>query len=240
MRRTGVSTLSLVLVVLALAVPGLGVGRAPRPASRGGFDQLTQVTASTSGDPAGTLYVVEQEGQVCSSSGGTRTLFLDIRGLVACCGEQRALLGIAFDPRATARTTSSTSTTRNGNGDTRVARYRGERRAHGGERRHAAGCCLDVDQPALEPQRRPGSSSARTGGCTPGTATAAAAATPAGAPRTSAAAREAPQPEPADIGAGWRIDAYGLRNPWGYSFDRATGRSTSATSARAAGRRSTR
>ena len=29
---------------------------------------------------------------------------------------------------------------------------------------------------------------------------------------------------PRNVGAGWRIDAYGLRNPWGFSFDRANGR----------------
>ena len=65
------------------------LGGAPATASRGGFDQLTQVTSSPSGDPAGTLYVVEQEGQVCELERRPRGRSSSTSAASsACCGER--------------------------------------------------------------------------------------------------------------------------------------------------------
>ena len=91
MRRPGVSTLLLVLAVLVLVAP------APASALRlvrvaGNFDDPVHATASPRD---GSLHVVEQEGQIWRIGGGDRTLFLDIRGLVAFGGE-RGLFSIAF------------------------------------------------------------------------------------------------------------------------------------------------
>ncbi|MGH3061166.1 MAG: PQQ-dependent sugar dehydrogenase, partial [Gaiellaceae bacterium] len=95
-RRPGVSAVLLAALVVALALPGAASAvRLVQVAT--GFDQLTRVTAPRSGDPTGTLYVVEQEGQIWKWRRGTRRLFLDIRSVVSCCGE-RGLLGLAFDP----------------------------------------------------------------------------------------------------------------------------------------------
>ena len=62
-RRPGVTVLLLAALVVPLALPGAASAvRLVRVAA--GFDQLTRGTAPRSGDPAGTLYVVEQEGQI--------------------------------------------------------------------------------------------------------------------------------------------------------------------------------
>ena len=120
MRRRFLPALVAALV-LALGIPATASAvRLQLVASS--VDQLTQVTAPRSGDPSGTLYVVEQEGQVYKLQGGMRTLFLDIRSLVSCCGE-RGLLGIAFDPQFATNDLLFVNYT-NVRGDTRVARYR--------------------------------------------------------------------------------------------------------------------
>ena len=53
----------------------------------GGFDMSIYATKRF-----GSLYVVEQDGQIWRKSSGTRSLFLDIRGDVRCCGEEGLLL----------------------------------------------------------------------------------------------------------------------------------------------------
>jgi len=50
-----------------------------------------------SGDGSGRLFIVEQGGRIISWKHGRRRVFLDIRGLVDAGGE-RGLLGLAFDP----------------------------------------------------------------------------------------------------------------------------------------------
>ncbi|MGH3016082.1 MAG: PQQ-dependent sugar dehydrogenase, partial [Gaiellaceae bacterium] len=121
MRRPGVSAVLLAALVVALALPGAASAvRLVQVAT--GFDQLTRVTAPRSGDPTGTLYVVEQEGQIWKWRRGTRRLFLDIRSVVSCCGE-RGLLGLAFDPQYGSNDLLYVNYTNNA-GDTRVVRYR--------------------------------------------------------------------------------------------------------------------
>ena len=84
---------SLVLLALAvvLAVPSTASAlRLARVA--GGFDSPVHATSSPRD---GTIYVVEQEGQIYRIGGGNRRLFLDIRNLVSFGGE-RGLFSVAF------------------------------------------------------------------------------------------------------------------------------------------------
>ena len=57
------------------------------------------VTVTNAGDGSGRLFIVQQTGQIRILNGGTLlpTPFLNISGLVSCCGEQ-GLLGLAFHP----------------------------------------------------------------------------------------------------------------------------------------------
>lgn len=75
-------------------------------------------------DNSGRLFIVEQGGTIRILQ-GTRLLpepFLDIAGLVSCCGE-RGLLGLAFHPQFRENGLFFVNYT-NRNGDTVVARYR--------------------------------------------------------------------------------------------------------------------
>lgn len=219
-RRPGVTVLLLAALVVSLALPGAASAvRLVRVAT--GFDQLTRVTAPRSGDPAGTLYVVEQEGQIWKWRRGTRRLFLDIRSLVSCCGE-RGLLGLAFDPQYGTNDLLYVNYTNN-LGDTRVVRYRANpthTRALASTRR----LLLSVDQPfsnhngghlAFGPNGRLYTGLGDGGGsCDPG----------GRAQNLRSRLGKLLSLDPRRIGVGWRIDGYGLRNPWGFSFDRANGR----------------
>jgi glucose/arabinose dehydrogenase len=208
------------VLVLALGLPA-AASAARLQLVAGSFDRLTQVTAPRSGDPSGTLYVVEQEGQVYKLQGGTRTLFLDIRSLVSCCGEQ-GLLGLAFDPQYATNDLFYVNYT-NVNGDTRIARYRANA-AHTATLPGTRRLLFMLDQPAGNHNggRLAFGHNGRLytgqgdggGSCDPG----------GRAQNLRSKHGKLLSLNPRSIGAGWRIDAYGLRNPWGYSFDRANGR----------------
>ena len=97
------STLAAALAVLALAT---GAAAAPVEAAvtlrlvdfSGGL--ASPVAVANAGDGSRRVFVVEQEGRIrIVSKGGTlaATPFLDIESRVACCGEQ-GLLGLAFHP----------------------------------------------------------------------------------------------------------------------------------------------
>jgi glucose/arabinose dehydrogenase len=60
---------------------------------------ITPVTVTNAGDGSGRLFIVQQEGQILIFINGNilPTPFLDISELVSCCGEQ-GLLGLAFHP----------------------------------------------------------------------------------------------------------------------------------------------
>jgi Glucose / Sorbosone dehydrogenase len=60
----------------------------------GKFDQPIYVT-SDPGNP-NRLFVVEREGSVVLLEGATRSVFAELRGLVACCEGERGLLSIAL------------------------------------------------------------------------------------------------------------------------------------------------
>jgi glucose/arabinose dehydrogenase len=87
-----------------------------------GFSQPVQVTHA--GDGSGRLFVVEQGGRIRIIQNGTllSTLFLDVSGLISCCGE-RGLLGLAFHPNYESNGYFYIDYTRAGDGATIIARY---------------------------------------------------------------------------------------------------------------------
>jgi glucose/arabinose dehydrogenase len=219
-RRPGFLGVLFAVAALALLLPGTASSvRLVRVA--GGFDALTQVTAPRNGAPAGVLFVVEQEGQIWRRYRGRNRLFLDIRGSVSCCGE-RGLLSLAFDPAYRSNRFVYVNYTNNA-GDTRVVRYRANAsstRVVGGSRR----VLLRLSQPfsnhnggqiAFGPNGRLYDGQGDGGDdCDPGDR----------AQNMRSRHGKLLSINPRRLSFGWRIDGYGLRNPWRFSFDRATGR----------------
>lgn len=220
MRRPAVLGVVFATLAATLAFPGVA-SSARLTLVAGGFDNLTQVTAPRRGDPAGTLYVVEQEGQIWKLRGGTRTLFLDITNLTDDGGE-RGLLGLAFDPQYGTNHFIYVNYTNN-NGDTRIARYTANP-AHTSVNESTRRLLMSLFQPApnhnggrlaFAPNGRLYTGQGDGGGsCDPG----------GRAQNLSSRHGKLLSLNPRAISAGWRIDAYGLRNPWGFSFDRQTNR----------------
>jgi glucose/arabinose dehydrogenase len=165
----------------------------------------------------GRLYVVEQPGRIRVLEGGRLRTFLDLRPLVGSEGSEQGLLSIAFHPRY-ARNRRFYVDYTDRKGDTRVVEYRSDgRRGLPGSAR----LLLFVDQPyanhnggqlqlgpdgklyvgmgdggsAGDPEDRAQSPASRLG-------------------KLLRASPERPR---------WQIAGYGLRNPWRFSFDRATG-----------------
>ena len=220
MRRPAILGVLLGTLVTALAFPGVA-SPVRLTLVAGGFDNITQVTAPRRGDPARTLYVVEQEGQIWKLNGGSRTLFLDITDLTADGGE-RGLLGLAFDPQYRSNHFIYINYTNN-NGDTRVARYTANA-AHTAVNESTRRQLLSLDQPdanhnggrlVFAPNGRLITAQGDGGGsCDPG----------GRSQNLRSRHGKLLSLNPRAISAGWRIDAYGLRNPWGVSFDRQTNR----------------
>jgi glucose/arabinose dehydrogenase len=219
MRRPGVSTLLLVVLAAALA--------APTPASAlrlarvaGGFDQPVHVAASPRDR---SLYVVEQEGQIWRLGGGRRTLFLDIRNLVGFNGSERGLFSIAF-PRNYAQTRLLYVNYTDNGGDVRVARFRATA-SFARARKRTRRMLLDVEHSSLGNHngglvafgpngRLYVSVGDGGGGCDPG----------GNAQALSSRKGKLLSLNANRVRNGWRIDGYGLRNLWRFSFDRRNGR----------------
>lgn len=209
----GALALSLVAVAWATAATSLSL----RPVVRG-LDSPVFVTAAP-GEP-GRLYVVEQGGRiVVVEKGKVRAEpFLDLRGKIAAGGEQ-GLLGLAFPADyATSRLFVVNFT--NARGDTRVVRYRSDgRRAVAGSAR----TLLAVPQPygnhnggmvAFGPDGflYVGMGDGGSGGD----------------PENRSQDRRSLlgkmlRLDARKVGAKPVIVALGVRNPWRFSFDRATG-----------------
>ncbi|HEX2044971.1 MAG TPA: PQQ-dependent sugar dehydrogenase [Gaiellaceae bacterium] len=218
MRRLGVS--GMLLVVAACMLPSTASAlRLKRVA--GGFVSPVHV-ASNARDPAGTLFVVEQEGRIWRVRSGRKTLFLDIRGLVSSGGE-RGLFSVAFPPGYERTRRFYVNYTDTG-GDVRVARFRanssftrGVHRSrrmlldveHSSESNHNGGLVSFGPNGRLYVSIGDGG-----GGCDPAE----------NAQNLSSRKGKLLSIDAGNLRAGWRIDGYGLRNPWRYSFDRATGR----------------
>jgi len=197
-----------------LQARGRGEARLVRVASD--FDSPTHLAAPRS--EAGRLYVLEQPGRIIVLDRGKRRVFLDIRRLVESGGEQ-GLLSVAFHPKYAKNHRFYVDYT-DRNGDTRVVEYRSNgRRALSGTARRL----LFVKQPypnhnggqlAFGPDGRlyVGMGDGGSGGD----------------PENRA------QNLQSQLGKLLRINvnaktpraeivAYGLRNPWRFSFDRANG-----------------
>jgi glucose/arabinose dehydrogenase len=118
--RRGLATLTVALASLVLSGPAAGALRLVGVAS--GLDSPVHATA-VPGQP-GRIYVVEQRGRIEVVEGGRvrAAPFLDITNLVSCCGE-RGLLSLAFHPNYPRNGFLYVNYT-NTAGDTRVVRYR--------------------------------------------------------------------------------------------------------------------
>ncbi|HWB55810.1 MAG TPA: PQQ-dependent sugar dehydrogenase [Gaiellaceae bacterium] len=214
----------VILVVLAIVLAGPAAASAlglKRVAS--GFGPLTQVTAPRSGDPVGTLYIVTQEGRVVrrAPAGGGRNEVLDIRGSVLAGGE-RGLFSIAFDPSFASNRFVYVSYTNN-SGDSRVVRYR-LTPSHKGIVRGSRKRLIRVHQP--DSNHNGGQLAFSTSGRLYfGLGDGGGSCDPRGrAQRLTSRLGKLLSIDPRNLRAGWRKDAYGLRNPWRFSFDRAGGR----------------
>ncbi len=212
------------LALLAAGPPA----KAPAPRFvriAGGFVQPTYVTA-TPGD-AGTLYVVEQRGTVQVVRGGRIAgRFLDIRDRVLDDGE-RGLLGLAFPPDY-ARSHLFYVDYNDSSGNTHVTEFR----SNGTVADPGSGRDLLVaDQPY--PNHKGGQLAfdrkgllyvgLGDGGTNPDDGP-----TGIGDPQNRAQNPDSPlgkvlRIDPRQPEAQWQPVAYGLRNPWRFSFDRATG-----------------
>jgi glucose/arabinose dehydrogenase len=205
MRRV---VLGVFVAVLALAVPGLAGAVTKRLV--GNFNAPIQV-AAPGWVPGSTIYVAEKGGRVVRKTANGRNVVLDIHGSVSGGGEQ-GLLSIAFGPHHRMFVYYT-----NRDGDSRVVRYtlgRTGGRVLAGSRK----VMLRVRQPYSN--HNGGTLHFRNGhlylslgdgggACDPG---------------------ERAQDLATKLGkllrhdrSGWKIIGYGLRNPWRWSFDRATG-----------------
>ena len=221
-RRIRVALLALPFFALVLAA-GVGAGSARNASGRlvqvAHFDAPVYATAPPGA--SGALYVVEQAGGIVSLAerqDGATQPFLDIRSKVRSGGEQ-GLLSMAFDPRYATNHFFYVDYT-DLNGDTRVVRYR-------------SNGCAAVPSSAKQllfvkdfaPNHNGGQlqfgpdgflywGNGDGGG--------------EGDPEQNgqSLARPFAKIEKLNVrvaGAHWKLVAYGLRNPWRFSFDRATG-----------------
>jgi glucose/arabinose dehydrogenase len=174
---------------------------------------------SAPGEPSN-LYVVEQGGRILVVANGTTraTPFLDIRPLVRSGGEQ-GLLSVAFDPSYASNHFFYVDYT-DRNGDTRVLRYR----ASGGRALPSSARQLvfvkdfapnhNGGQLQFGPDRLLYWGNGDGGG--------------GGDPQHNGQSLARPfakimRTNPRVAKPFWRLVAYGLRNPWRFSFDRANG-----------------
>jgi glucose/arabinose dehydrogenase len=213
------ASLSALVLAALLLVPAAGGAPAAGPVVVArGFDEPTYVTAPAG--ELGKLYVVEQPGRVrVLQNGRVRAEpFLDIRSLVKSGGEQ-GLLSLAFHPRYAQNHLFYVNYT-DANGDTRVVEYRSD-----GTRADPS----SARQLFFEKQPFPNHNGGQLAfgpagllyiGMGDGGS--------GGDPNNNG------QTFTTKLAKLWKIDvntpgaqpelvAYGLRNPWRFSFDRANG-----------------
>ena len=181
----------------------------------GGFGQPVYVAATRS-EPA-RIYIVEQPGRIFVLESGKRRLFMDIRGRVGSDGSEQGLLSMAFHPAYGKNRRFYVNYTDN-QGHTRVVEFRSDgRRARLGTARQL----LFVRQPfsnhnggqlqfGPDGKLYVGMGDGGAGGDPQNTGQ---------NPRSLLEKLLRTNPLAVD----WKIVAYGLRNPWRFSFDRRTG-----------------
>ena len=221
-----------------------------RPASINGTYRLVEVVnglknplyVTAAKDGSGRLFVVEQDGLIRVIRDGKRLQapFLDVKALVSRDGSERGLLGLAFHPRYADNGTFFINYT-DTNGDTVVTRYRVSADDPDRADANSTDMIIQVDQPypnhnagqlafgpdgylyvglgdggsAGDPQRNGQNGHALLGKMLRLDVDAVNAGTPYSIPPNNPfIGRPDFAPE---------IWVYGLRNPWRYSFDRATG-----------------
>jgi glucose/arabinose dehydrogenase len=202
---------------------------APEPAAEpelaleevaGGLESPVHVAVAPGQD--GRLYVVEQAGRivVLDDGGPAGRVFLDIRGDVAAGGE-RGLLSVAFHPDHAENGRLFVDYT-NRSGDTRVVEYRANE-ARTGVEPGSARELLAVDQPY--PNHNGGQLAFGPDGLLyVGMGDGGSGGDPES--RAQDLGQRLGKLLRLDVdadGADWEIAAYGLRNPWRFSFDRETG-----------------
>jgi glucose/arabinose dehydrogenase len=179
-----------------------------------GFDDPVYV-AQPSSEPR-TLYVVERPGRIVAVAGGNRRTFLDIHSRVESGYSEQGLLSVAFSP-GYARNHRFYVYYTNNNGDVEVDRFLARRgRAVASSRRrlllvnHRANDNHDGGQLQFGPDGRlyAGTGDGGAGGDPPNNAQTL-------SRKLGKLLRF--------TGKRWQVYAYGLRNPWRFSFDRANG-----------------
>ena len=171
------------------------------------------------GEPAN-LYVVEQTGYIRVLSGGTirSTVFLDVHSQIVSGGEQ-GLLSVAFDP-AYQKTHRFFVDYTDRNGDTRVVEYRSN-----GTRAIPSSAKQRLFVKDFAPNHNGGQLQfGPDGRLYWGNGDGGGAGDPGG--NGQSLARPFAKIMRLDINARnprWTLVAYGLRNPWRFSFDRKTG-----------------
>lgn len=121
------SVLHLLLFLIMLAPAASSAVDAPGPRIAPGAKVATvkkPTHVTHAGDGSGRLFITEQEGRIVIVKDGVllSAPFLDIRGRVSCCGE-RGLLSVAFPPAYREKRYFYVNYTDTA-GDTKVARYR--------------------------------------------------------------------------------------------------------------------
>jgi glucose/arabinose dehydrogenase len=214
--------LGVLASVIALALPGTAaaVNLTAVPGG-GGFSRPVNI-AAPSNAPQATLYIVEQSGLIWRLHGGSRALFLDISDLVSTGGSEQGLFSIAFDPKYASNRFFYVDYTDLA-GDTRVMRYKADptfAQADESTARQA----LAIHQPY--PTHNGGQLAfGPNGRLYVGMGDGGAACDPENrAQNLRSRLGKLLSFNPRNPPAGWRIDAYGLRNPWRFSFDRGNGR----------------
>jgi glucose/arabinose dehydrogenase len=180
----------------------------------GGFAQPVYV-AQPKSEP-GRLYVVERQGRIRVLAGGRRSTFLDIHRRVESGYDEQGLLSVAFSPGYAKNHRFYVYYTNN-QGDVEVDTFLSRRgRAVPSTRRrillvpHRENDNHDGGQLQFGPDGRlyAGTGDGGSGGDPPNNAQNL-------SRRLGKLLRYS--------GGKWRVAAYGLRNPWRFSFDRATG-----------------
>jgi glucose/arabinose dehydrogenase len=179
-----------------------------------GFSQPVYV-AQPKREP-GRFYLVERAGKIVTLARGKRSTFLDIRSRVESGYDEQGLLSVAFHPRYATNHRFFVYYT-NRQGDIEVDAYRSRRgRAVASSRRrlllvpHRTNDNHDGGQLQFGPEGLlyAGTGDGGSGGDPPNNSQNL-------SRRLGKLLRYS--------GGTWRIAAYGLRNPWRFSFDRATG-----------------